>query len=74
LLAYRSHEPWNITQWTTAKSKGFNRTLGNMIKPLPLRAKQDWLQMLQTLTFAYNCTFHESTVFALFLVGFPDGL
>nr|XP_055046856.1 uncharacterized protein LOC129432455 [Misgurnus anguillicaudatus] len=44
----------------------FNRTLGNMIRALPPRAKQNWPQMLQTLTFAYNCTAHESTGFAPF--------
>uniref|UniRef100_A0A8C2FH10 Gypsy retrotransposon integrase-like protein 1 n=1 Tax=Cyprinus carpio TaxID=7962 RepID=A0A8C2FH10_CYPCA len=46
----------------------FNRTLGNMIRALPPRVKQDWPQMLQTLTFAYNCTAHESTGFAPFFL------
>lgn len=44
----------------------FNRTLGNMIRALPPRDKQRWPQMLQTLTFAYNCTAHESTGYAPF--------
>ncbi|RXN37938.1 Retrovirus-related Pol polyprotein from transposon 412 [Labeo rohita] len=44
----------------------FNRTLGNMIRALPPRSKQKWPQMLQTLTFAYNCTVHESTGYAPF--------
>ncbi len=44
----------------------FNRTLGNMIRALPPRSKQKWPQMLQTLTFAYNCTAHESTGYAPF--------
>lgn len=44
----------------------FNRTFGGMIRALPPRAKQKWPQMLQTLTFAYNCTAHESTGYALF--------
>lgn len=44
----------------------FNRTLGGMIRALPPRAKQKWPQMLQTLTFAYNCTAHESTGYAPF--------
>lgn len=44
----------------------FNRTLGSMIRTLPPRAKQKWPQMLQTLTFAYNCTAHESTGYAPF--------
>ncbi|KAI2668494.1 Retrovirus-related Pol polyprotein [Labeo rohita] len=44
----------------------FNRTLGSMIRALPPRDKQQWPQMLQTLTFAYNCTAHESTGYAPF--------
>lgn len=44
----------------------FNRTLGSMIRSLPPRNKQKWPQMLQTLTFAYNCTAHESTGYAPF--------
>ncbi|KAL1255089.1 hypothetical protein QQF64_013150 [Cirrhinus molitorella] len=48
----------------------FNRTLGNMIRALPPRTKQDWPQMLQTLTFAYNSTAHESTGFAPFFLMF----
>uniref|UniRef100_A0A8C4SQC7 Gypsy retrotransposon integrase-like protein 1 n=1 Tax=Erpetoichthys calabaricus TaxID=27687 RepID=A0A8C4SQC7_ERPCA len=44
----------------------FNRTLGNMIRALPPRDKIKWPQMLQTLTFAYNCTAHESTGYAPF--------
>lgn len=44
----------------------FNRTLGSMIRALPPRSKQKWPQMLQTLTFAYNCTAHESTGYAPF--------
>lgn len=45
-----------------------NRTLGNMIRALPPRTKQDWPQMLQTLTLAYNCTAHESTGFTPFFL------
>lgn len=48
----------------------FNRTLGGMIRALPPRAKQKWPQMLQSLTFAYNCTAHESTGFAPFYLMF----
>lgn len=44
----------------------FNRTLGSMIRALPPRVKQKWPQMLQTLTFTYNCTAHESTGYAPF--------
>lgn len=39
----------------------FNRTLGNMIRALPPEAKRNWPRHLQTLTFMYNCTVHETT-------------
>lgn len=39
----------------------FNRTLGNMIRALPPEAKCHWPRHLQTLTFMYNCTVHETT-------------
>uniref|UniRef100_A0A8C7ZJZ8 Gypsy retrotransposon integrase-like protein 1 n=1 Tax=Oryzias sinensis TaxID=183150 RepID=A0A8C7ZJZ8_9TELE len=48
----------------------FNRTLGNMIRALPLRTKQEWAQQIQTLTFAYNATVHETTGFAPFYLMF----
>uniref|UniRef100_A0A3B3RCA1 Gypsy retrotransposon integrase-like protein 1 n=1 Tax=Paramormyrops kingsleyae TaxID=1676925 RepID=A0A3B3RCA1_9TELE len=48
----------------------FNRTLGNMLRTLPLRAKQEWPQQIQTLTFAYNATVHETTGFAPFYLMF----
>lgn len=44
----------------------FNRTLGNMIRALPPEAKQNWPKQLQTLTFKYNCTVHETTGYAPF--------
>ena len=44
----------------------FNRTLGNMIRALPPRAKHKWPQSLKSLTFAYNCTIHETTGHAPF--------
>lgn len=47
-----------------------NRTLGNMIRTLPPRAKQRWPQALKSLTFAYNCTIHETTGYAPFLLMF----
>ncbi|KAM4570948.1 uncharacterized protein V3H82_010668 [Fundulus diaphanus] len=47
-----------------------NRTLGNMIRALPPKAKQRWPDMLKSLTFAYNCTIHETTGFAPFLLMF----
>lgn len=48
----------------------FNRTLGNMIRALPARAKHRWPQMLKSLTFAYNCTVHETTGYAPFQLMF----
>ncbi|KAK7881633.1 hypothetical protein WMY93_030042 [Mugilogobius chulae] len=44
----------------------FNRTLGGMIRALPPEAKVDWPRRLQTLTFVYNCTSHETTGFPPF--------
>uniref|UniRef100_A0AAY4D4L4 Gypsy retrotransposon integrase-like protein 1 n=1 Tax=Denticeps clupeoides TaxID=299321 RepID=A0AAY4D4L4_9TELE len=52
------------------QAERFNRTLGGMIRALPPRAKQKWPQVLQTLTFAYNCTAHESTGYAPFYLMF----
>ncbi|KAL0154116.1 hypothetical protein M9458_050575 [Cirrhinus mrigala] len=52
------------------QTERFNRTLGNMIRSLPTRAKVHWPQMIQTLTFAYNCTIHETTGFAPFYLMF----
>ncbi|KAK7877227.1 hypothetical protein WMY93_032080 [Mugilogobius chulae] len=48
----------------------YNRTLGNMIRALPPNSKARWPQMLQTLTFCYNCTEHETTGFAPFYLMF----
>lgn len=48
----------------------FNRTLGNMLRSLPTRSKQKWPQMIQTMTFVYNCTVHETTGFAPFYLMF----
>lgn len=47
-----------------------NRTLGNMIQALPTRAEHRWPQALKSLTFAYNCTIHETTGFAPILLMF----
>ncbi|KAJ8417020.1 hypothetical protein AAFF_G00282470 [Aldrovandia affinis] len=44
----------------------FNRTLGNMLRALPLRAKQEWPQQIQMQIFAYNATIHETTGYAPF--------
>lgn len=41
----------------------FNHTLGNMLRSLPPTSKQKWPQMIQSLTFAHNCTTHETTGF-----------
>ena len=48
----------------------FNRTLGNMIRALPPKAKHRWPQLLRSLTFAYNATVHETTGFAPFQLMF----
>ena len=48
----------------------FNRTLGSMLRALPLKEKHRWPQQIQTLTFAYNCTVHETTGYAPFFLMF----
>lgn len=48
----------------------FNRTLGNMLRSLPPRSKPKWPQMIQSMTFAYNCTAHETPGFAPFYLMF----
>uniref|UniRef100_A0AAQ4QA44 Gypsy retrotransposon integrase-like protein 1 n=1 Tax=Gasterosteus aculeatus aculeatus TaxID=481459 RepID=A0AAQ4QA44_GASAC len=48
----------------------FNRTLGNMIRALPPKAKHRWPQLLKSLTFSYNATVHETTGFAPFQLMF----
>jgi len=48
----------------------FNRTLGNMLRTLPLKEKHQWPQQIQTLTFAYNATVHETTGYAPFFLMF----
>ncbi|KAJ8015252.1 hypothetical protein DPEC_G00024200 [Dallia pectoralis] len=52
------------------QTERFNRTLGSMIRSLPPRAKEKWPQIIQTLTFSYNCTTHETTGFAPFYLMF----
>ncbi len=44
----------------------FIRTLGNMIRALPPKAKHRWPQMLKSLIFCYNATIHETTSFPPF--------
>lgn len=51
-------------------TEGFNRTFDNILRSLPLRAKQKWLQMIQSMNFVYNCTAHETTGFAPFYLMF----
>ncbi|KAF0044738.1 hypothetical protein F2P81_003896 [Scophthalmus maximus] len=41
-----------------------------MIRALPPKAKHRWPQVLKSLTFAYNCTIHETTGYAPFLLMF----
>ena len=48
----------------------FNRTLGNMIRALSPEAKCNWPRHLQTLTFMYNCTVHETTGYPPFYLMF----
>ena len=48
----------------------FNRTLGGMIRALSPGEKVDWPRRLQTLTFVYNCTAHETTGFPPFYLMF----
>lgn len=48
----------------------FNRTLGGMIRALSPEEKADWPRRLQTLTFMYNCTAHETTGCAPFYLMF----
>lgn len=48
----------------------FNRTLGNMLRSIPLKEKHKWPQQIQTLTFAYNAIVHETTGYAPFQLMF----
>uniref|UniRef100_A0A3B3TBN9 Integrase catalytic domain-containing protein n=1 Tax=Paramormyrops kingsleyae TaxID=1676925 RepID=A0A3B3TBN9_9TELE len=48
----------------------FNKTLGSMVRTLAPTAKGDWPRQLQTLTFVYNCTAHETTGYAPFYLMF----
>lgn len=52
------------------QTERFNRTLGDMIRSLPPRSKAVWPQMLNTLTFSYNCTRHETTGYPPFFLMF----
>ena len=52
----------------------FNCTLGNMLRSLPTRAKHKWPQLIQSMTFVYNCTAHETTGFAPFYLMFSPRL
>lgn len=48
----------------------FNCTLGSMLRTLPLKKKHQWPQQIQTLTFGYNATVHETTGYAPFFLMF----
>ncbi|RXN32180.1 Retrovirus-related Pol polyprotein from transposon 412 [Labeo rohita] len=48
----------------------FNWTLGSMLRSLPLKEKHKWPEQIQTLTFAYNATVHETTGYAPFQLMF----
>ncbi len=52
------------------QTERFNHTLGDMISSLPPRSKVNWPQMLNTLTFSYNCTRHETTGYPPFFLMF----
>lgn len=60
-----SHTPRPTIPWGTEEL-----TLGNMLRSLPLREKAKWPQQIQTLTFAYNATVHETTRYAPFYLMF----
>lgn len=49
----------------------FNRTLGSMLRSLPLKTKEHLPEhFIQSLTFAYNATVHETTGYAPFFLMF----
>ncbi|XP_041926157.1 uncharacterized protein LOC121689966 [Alosa sapidissima] len=50
------------------QAERMNRTLGSMIRALPPRSKVKWPQLLNNLTFVYNCTVHETTGFPPFFL------
>lgn len=41
----------------------FNRTLGNILRSLTPKSKHKWHQMVQNMSFVYNCTTHATTGF-----------
>lgn len=48
----------------------FNLTLCDMIRSLPPRTQVNWPQLLNPLTFSYNCTRHETTWYSPFFLMF----
>ena len=52
------------------ETERFNRTLGSMLRSLPLKTKEHWPEQIQSLTFAYNATVHETTGYAPFFLMF----
>ncbi|CAI5678545.1 unnamed protein product [Oreochromis niloticus] len=69
LLSHQTGDPV-ISRVAHYVEQRFNRTLGNMLRSLPPRSKQKWPQMIQSMTFVYNCTAHKTTGFAPFYLMF----
>lgn len=68
LNSLRSQGLTNITRhhillWILVVQRGLI-SLGNMLRSLPPRSRQKWPQLIQFLTFIYNCTVIETTGFA----------